>query len=127
MATYSDKFRRIQERLNWELNEFNDMQHQDMNKYGEKMMKSASNVAMEILKIANEDENRVEAEIIRTHQDTWAAVRMGDFMYLCGVFEVDGKKSGECLIVNMDTQRIVQRSEPIIEMVRDQQEDSGIK
>ena len=30
MATYSDKFRRIQERLNWELNDFNDMQHQDM-------------------------------------------------------------------------------------------------
>ena len=123
MATYSDKFRRIQERLNWELNEFNDMQHQDMNKYGETMMKSASNVAMEILKIANEDENRTEAEIIRTHQDTWAAVRMGDFMYLCGVFEVDGEKISECLIVNMDTERIVQRSEAIIKMVRDQQED----
>ena len=126
MATYSDKFRRIQERLNWELNDFNDMQHQDMNKYGETMMKSASDAAMEILKIASEDENRVEAEIIRTHKDTWAAVRMGDFMYLCGVFEVDGKKSGECLIVNMDTQRIVQRSEPIIEMVRDQQEDQEL-
>ena len=67
-----------------------------------------------------------EAEIIRTHKDTWAAVRMGDFMYLCGVFDVDGKKSGECLIVDMDTERIVQRSEAIINMVRDQQEDQKL-
>ena len=66
------------------------------------------------------------AEIIRTHKDTWAAVRMGDFMYLCGVFDVDGKKSGECLIVDMDTQRIVQRSEAIINMVRGQQEDQKL-
>ena len=123
MGTYSDKFRRIQERLNWELNDFNDMQSQNMEKYGRTMMKSASDAAMEILKIVNEGE---KAEIVRTHKDTWAAMSMGDFMYLCGVFEVDGKKSGECLIVNMDTQRIVQRSEPIINMVRDQQEDQEL-
>ena len=59
MVTYADKFRRIQERLKCELDEFNDMQSQDMNRYGRTMMKSASDAAMAILKIANEGENKV--------------------------------------------------------------------
>ena len=59
MPTYADKFRRIQERLKCELDEFNDMQYQDMTKYGRTMMKSASDAAMEILKIANEGEKKV--------------------------------------------------------------------
>ena len=59
MPTYSDRFRRIQERLQSELDDFNDMQHQDMSQHGRAMMKSASDAAMEILKIANEGENKV--------------------------------------------------------------------
>ena len=68
-----------------------------------------------------------EAEIVRTHKDTWASVRVGDFMYLCGVFDsADGKASGECLIVDMNTEQIVQRSDAIINMVRETQEDQEL-
>ena len=66
------------------------------------------------------------AEIIRQHKETWASVRIGDFMYLCGVFDVGGKAIGECLIMDMNTKRIVQRSDAIINMVRKTQEDQEL-
>ena len=65
MATYADKFRRIQERLKCELDEFNDMQSQDMERYGRSMMRSANDAAMAILKIANEGENKVTVIITK--------------------------------------------------------------
>ena len=116
MPTYADKFKRIQERLQSELHEFNDMQSQDMERYGRSMMRSANDAAMAILKIANEGRKQGyrnnhegglkmrEAEIVRTHKDTWFSVRMGDNMILC--LSEEGHYP-TCCVVSMSEERIV--------------------
>ena len=64
----------------------------------------------------------IEAEIIRTHKDTWFSARMGDNMILCLA------KEGHyptCCVVSMSEERIVtsDTTGQIIEMVRDTQDD----
>jgi len=63
--------------------------------------------------------------LIRTHNDTWASVRVGDFMYLCGILEgdVSNPSGATCCIVDMVNECIVAPSQPIIDMARAQTDD----
>ena len=66
-----------------------------------------------------------EAEIVRTHKDTWFSVRMGDNMILC--LSEEGHYP-TCCVVSMSEERIVtpDTTGQIIKMVRETQEDQEL-
>ena len=66
-----------------------------------------------------------EAEIVRTHKDTWFSVIMGDNMFLC--LSEEGHYP-TCCVVSMSEERIVtpDTTGQIIKMVRETQEDQEL-